>query len=59
MFAPMMLTDRRLAEVIRQGLHITDEGWCWCQPRQEDVMPYGYLTIHRHFWDRPEYGEDE
>ena len=55
MFAPIVADDSRYPEIIQQGMHITDEGWCWCQPRNEDVLPFGQVTIHRHFWDRPEY----
>ena len=46
--------------MLQTAEHVTsEEGWCWCQPKVEDVLPFGELTIHRHFMDRPEYTEDE
>ncbi|MDP9143852.1 MAG: hypothetical protein M3N43_04005 [Actinomycetota bacterium] len=45
--------------IIEEAEHITEaDGWCWCQPRKEDVLPFGSETVHRHFWDRPEYSEE-
>jgi hypothetical protein len=38
---------------------VDDEGWCWCQPRVEHVLPFDEITVHRHFWDRPEYGDQD
>jgi len=47
-----------LGPMIR-GLHSTNaDGWCWCQPRIEPVLPFGEIVVHRHFFDRPEYGEE-
>jgi len=48
------------ASMIERGEHVTDaDGWCWCQPTMKDVLPFGAITVHRHFWDRPEYGNDD
>lgn len=45
---------------LQEAEHVlSDDGWCWCQPRREDVLPFGELTVHRYFMDRPEYGEDD
>lgn len=47
------------APVIENAEHVLiEDGWCWCQPKVEHVLPMGEVVIHRHFWDRPEYCEE-
>ena len=55
MTAPLWSDD-----AILNGKHIlSQDGFCWCQPRIEDVLPFGHVVVHRHFMDRPEYTGEE
>lgn len=50
--------NAKAMQAMVEGEHVmSDDGWCWCQPRVEHTPPNGELTIHRHFMDRPEYTE--
>jgi hypothetical protein len=38
---------------------MSEDGFCWCQPHAQEVLPFGGLVVHRHFMDRPEYTPEE